>query len=66
MNRQCRHWDEVRQGRDGALQECWEKVPSPVLKVEEESQGHFVSIDLKDIGEGWGGVERIYQPPYFL
>lgn len=31
----------------------------PVLKVEEENQGHFLNIDLKDIGGGWDVMERI-------
>lgn len=35
------------------------KDPCLVLKIEEESQGHFLSIDLKDIGEGGDGVGRI-------
>lgn len=55
VKRQYRHWDKMRQVKNGVLRECCEKVPNPVLKVEKESWGHFVSIDLKDIGEGWGG-----------
>lgn len=35
------------------------KDPCLVLKMEEESQGHFLSIDLKDIGEGGDELGRI-------
>lgn len=35
------------------------KDPCLVLKMEEESQGHFLSIDLKDIGKGGDGLGRI-------
>ena len=35
------------------------KNPSSVLKAKGESQGHSLSLQLRNIGEDWGGIEGI-------
>ena len=46
------------QGKDRTLGVVG-KNPSSVLKAKGESQGHSLSLQLRNIGEDWGGIEGI-------
>ena len=44
-------------GENGHYGDVRKRSLAQVLRVEGDSQGHFLSLDLKDIGEDWGRVE---------